>query len=110
MTEQSFTAATPNNTIFVRVALGGHTLGVQIEPAAMRRPAAEIAQRIMACNDVAYLKGDWTRQDPAITDFLRDHGRDGVPLYIYYPPGGAPPVVLPQILTESMLLDRIQQS
>ena len=57
LTEQSFTAATPDNTIFVRVALGGHTLGVQIEPAAMKRPATEIAQQIMACNDVAYLKG-----------------------------------------------------
>ena len=45
MSEQSFTAATPDNTIFVRVALAGHTLGVQIEPAAMKRPAAEIAQR-----------------------------------------------------------------
>ena len=32
-------------------------LGVQIEPAAMKRPATEIAHRIMACNDVAYLKG-----------------------------------------------------
>ena len=57
MTEQSYTAATPDNTIFVRVALGGHTLGVQIEPAAMQAPTTEIAQRIMACNDVAYLRG-----------------------------------------------------
>ena len=57
MSEESFTAATPDNTIFVRVALAGHTLGVQIEPAAMKRPAIEIAQGIMACNDVAYLKG-----------------------------------------------------
>ena len=57
MTEESFTAATPDNTIFVRVALTGHTLGVQIEPAAMKRPATDIAQGIMACNDVAYLKG-----------------------------------------------------
>ncbi len=57
MTEQSFTAATPDNVIFVRVALAGHTLGVQIEPAAMKRPSTEIAQGIMACNDVAYLKG-----------------------------------------------------
>ncbi len=41
--------------------------------------------------DVAYLKGDWTRQDPQITAFLREHGRDGVPLYVFYPPGGCPP-------------------
>jgi thiol:disulfide interchange protein len=62
-----------------------------------------------AAHDIAYLKGDWTRQDPAITDFLRDHGRDGVPLYVYFPPDGAAPVVLPQILTEGIVLDRIGQ-
>jgi thiol:disulfide interchange protein DsbD len=64
-------------------------------------------QSAFARRDIAYLKGDWTRQDPAITDFLRDHGRDGVPLYVYFPPGGAAPVVLPQILTESVVLDHI---
>jgi thiol:disulfide interchange protein DsbD len=56
---------------------------------------------------IAYLKGDWTRQDPAITTFLREHGRDGVPLYLYYAPGATSPVVLPQILTESVVLDAV---
>ena len=41
-----------------------------------------------ARDDVAYLKGDWTRQDPAITAFLREHGRDGVPLYVFFPRTG----------------------
>ena len=58
---------------------------------------------------VAYLKGDWTRQDPAITAYLRQNGRDGVPLYVYYPPHGQPDV-LPQILTESIVLARLQRS
>jgi thiol:disulfide interchange protein len=52
---------------------------------------------------VAYLKGDWTRQDPAISAFLREHGRDGVPLYVFYAPG-RPPEVLPQILTVPTVL------
>ena len=56
---------------------------------------------------VAYLKGDWTRQDGAITAFLREHGRDGVPLYVYFPPGEQPPHVLPQILTEQTVLRAI---
>ena len=55
--DQSFTASTPDNAVFVRVAVSGHTLGIQIEPEAMRLRAREIADRIMACNDVAYLKG-----------------------------------------------------
>jgi len=54
--------------------------------------------------NIAYLKGDWTRQDPAITAYLRQNGRDGVPLYVYYPPNGAAPVILPQILTEGTVL------
>jgi len=56
---------------------------------------------------ITYLKGDWTRQDPAITAYLRDFNRDGVPLYVFYPAGGLPPVVLPQILTESIVLRAI---
>lgn len=58
---------------------------------------------------IAYLKGDWTRQDPAITAYLRQNGRDGVPLYVYYPAGGRPPVVLPQILTEATVLDALDK-
>jgi DsbC/DsbD-like thiol-disulfide interchange protein/cytochrome c biogenesis protein CcdA len=63
-------------------------------------------RRAFADHNVAYLKGDWTRQDPEITSYLRENGRDGVPLYVYYPPGGQPDV-LPQILTESTLLSEI---
>ena len=60
-----------------------------------------------AVHHVAYLKGDWTRQDPAVTDFLRAHDRDGVPLYLLYPPGAGEPEVLPQVLTESGMLERL---
>ncbi|AOF82807.1 cytochrome C biogenesis transmembrane region family protein [Methyloversatilis sp. RAC08] len=64
-------------------------------------------QQAFATRGITYMKGDWTRSDPLITDFLRQHGRDGVPLYVYFPPDGAPPAVLPQILTEQIVLDRI---
>ncbi len=61
-----------------------------------------------AARGVVYMKGDWTRQDPEITAFLRDHGRDGVPLYVFYPPNG-PPTVLPQVLTQATVLDQLTQ-
>ena len=38
----------------------------------------------------AYLKGDWTRQDPAIGRFLAGFERSGVPLYAVYPVEGSP--------------------
>ncbi len=47
------------------------------------------------------------RLDPArsgITKLLEAHGRDGVPLYLYYAPGAADAAVLPQILTEGEVL------
>ena len=61
-------------------------------------------RQAFAANGVTYLKGDWTRQDPAITEFLRQNGRDGVPLYVFYPAHGGAPQVLPQILTEGQML------
>ncbi|HYZ20661.1 MAG TPA: thioredoxin family protein, partial [Rhodopila sp.] len=64
----------------------------------------DAVRKAFAANNVAYLKGDWTRQDPAITAYLREHGRDGVPLYIYYPAKGGQPRILPQILTEATVL------
>lgn len=55
--EQSFVAATTDQSVWVRVAVKGGILGVQLEPPVMQRPGHEIAERIMACADVAYLEG-----------------------------------------------------
>lgn len=64
----------------------------------------DAVRQAFAAGEVTYLKGDWTRQDPEISTFLRDHGRDGVPLYMFYPAGGRAPTELPQILTEGAVL------
>lgn len=58
---------------------------------------------------ISYLIADWTNQDATIAAALAEHGRAGVPLYLYYPPDGAPPIVLPQVLTEDTILDAIER-
>ncbi|MDX3772646.1 protein-disulfide reductase DsbD family protein [Chromatiaceae bacterium AAb-1] len=58
--------------------------------------------------DVTYLKGDWTRRDEQITQYLRLYQRDGVPLYVLYWPGKAPEV-LPQILTPDTLRQTLER-
>ncbi|MEK7882008.1 protein-disulfide reductase DsbD family protein [Methyloversatilis sp. NSM2] len=68
--------------------------------------STDAVQRAFADRGVVYLKGDWTRADPDITRFLQSHGRDGVPLYVYYAPGREG-IVLPQILTPQIVLDHI---
>lgn len=65
-------------------------------------------QDAFAARGVAYLKADWTNGDAAIGRLLREHGREGVPLYLYFPPGAASPVVLPQILTEGIVLAALE--
>jgi thiol:disulfide interchange protein len=60
---------------------------------------------------ITYLKGDWTNQDAAITKKLAEFGRNGVPLYVFYPAGkNAEPVVLPQILTPEIVLEHTHPS
>ena len=48
--------------------------------------------------NVALLRADWTRRDPAITAALQQLGRNGVPVYVVYKAGSAP-VVLSEILS-----------
>ena len=60
-----------------------------------------------AAGGITYLVADWTRQDPAISAFLRTHGHEGVPLYVFYPGHDRAPLVLPQLLTEATVLDAI---
>ncbi len=59
-----------------------------------------------AKQNITLLKGDWTNHDAAITDFLSQFNRNGVPLYVYYPVSGAP-VVLPQILTPDIIINTL---
>jgi len=56
-----------------------------------------------AAQHVALLVGDWTNRDATLTVLLQAHGRDGVPLYLYYPPGSPIPQMLPQVLTPEIV-------
>jgi thiol:disulfide interchange protein DsbD len=62
-------------------------------------------QEIFRDKKVTLMKGDWTNRDPAITHALAEFGRAGVPLYVVYnaTPGSTEPLVLPQILTASVV-------
>lgn len=62
-----------------------------------------------AAHNIAYLVADWTRRNVEVTALLNSHGRDGVPLYIYYLPGAADGKVLPQILTPDTILRVINE-
>ena len=56
---------------------------------------------------VQYLKGDWTNQDAEISRLLEAYGRSGVPLYLLYAGPTGEAQVLPQILTQGIVIDAI---
>ena len=56
---------------------------------------------------VLRLKADWTHRDPAITAELARFGRNGVPLYLLYRPGEREPQILPELLTQGMVMDAL---
>lgn len=70
--------------------------------------STDSVRRAFAERGITYMVGDWTRQDAAITAFLRQYGRDGVPLYVFFPAKNGEPAVLPQILTEGEVLRAVR--
>src|SRR6266487_3486708 len=57
---------------------------------------------------VVKLKADWTNGDPVITKLLQQFGRPGVPLYVLYPGKNEEPIVFPELLTKSMVLEKLE--
>lgn len=76
------------------------------EKAALSRDAVK---DFFAKNNITYLKGDWTNYDDAITQYLKEFGRSGVPIYVFYPADKTKaPVVLPQLLTPDTVIETLQ--
>lgn len=91
-------------TVFVNMTASWCISCLVNERVALSPPAVQAGFRD---RHVAYLKGDWTRQNPEITAYLHQFGRDGVPLYVVYRAGAEQPEILAQILTESAVLAAI---
>ncbi|HEV2676583.1 MAG TPA: protein-disulfide reductase DsbD domain-containing protein [Aliidongia sp.] len=50
---------------------------------------------------VVAMRADWTRPDPAITDFLKHYGRYGIPFNVVYGPGAPDGLPLSEVLTST---------
>jgi thiol:disulfide interchange protein/DsbC/DsbD-like thiol-disulfide interchange protein len=57
---------------------------------------------------IVKLKADWTNGDPTITKLLQQFGRPGVPLYVLYPAKSEKPIVFPELLTKSIVLEKLE--
>ncbi|WP_444906501.1 protein-disulfide reductase DsbD family protein [Microbulbifer sp. SSSA008] len=71
--------------------------------------STEVSDALERLNVVA-LKGDWTNQDPRISELLAKYGRTSVPLYLLYPADGDDAKILPQILSQDDLLQELENA
>jgi len=59
--------------------------------------------------DVVAMKADWTNRDDAITDFLADHGRYGIPFYLLYRPGREPHL-FSELITKETVIEAVEEA
>lgn len=61
--------------------------------------------------NVALVEADWTNENPEITKVLDQFNRSGVPMYLVYAADGSDqPEILPQILTESLVIKALERA
>ncbi|QCE33065.1 cytochrome C biogenesis protein [Acetobacteraceae bacterium] len=71
----------------------------------------EKGENTLQAAGAVFMKGDWTNKDPDISAFLHQYHREGVPLYVWFPknwPSDKPGILLPQLLTPSILKNRLK--
>ncbi len=65
--------------------------------------------REFGAKGVVLFKADWTNKDPQITQELAKWNRSAVPFNLIYAPGKAEPIVLPELLTGGIVLEKLAE-
>jgi suppressor for copper-sensitivity B len=66
----------------------------------------DVGKALSGTNVVA-MRGDWTRPDPVIADYLKSFNRYGLPFNIVYSPSQTKGVLLPELLSKKDIFDAI---
>jgi thiol:disulfide interchange protein DsbD len=65
----------------------------------------------MAQLGVVPIKADFTKPDAVISEWLRRHGKAGVPMYVVLPADPTKdPWLLPEILTPGLVVDALRKA
>jgi suppressor for copper-sensitivity B len=56
------------------------------------------------------MQADWTSPDPAISAFLAEYGRYGIPFNVVYGPGAPAGITLPELLTEAAVAAALERA
>lgn len=71
----------------------------------------EATQQSLNAKGINYVVADWTNYNPEISLLLERYNRNGIPLYLLFTNGNiTSPVIFPQILTESALVNAFEKN
>lgn len=70
----------------------------------------DTVRQLLDAPDVVRMRADWTRPDPAISHYMAEFGRYGIPFNIVYGPGAPRGLVLPELLTEQAVTDALDRA
>ncbi|HVY12793.1 MAG TPA: thioredoxin family protein [Alphaproteobacteria bacterium] len=72
--------------------------------------ARDDVKAALSAPEVVLMKADWTKPSEVIADFLRRHGRYGIPFNIVYGPATPQGQVLPELLTKEAILEALKKA
>ncbi len=59
--------------------------------------------------NVSLMRGDWTKRDEKILNFIKSYDRLGIPVNIIYGPNNKKGIVLPEVLTRQIIVNNINE-
>ena len=59
--------------------------------------------------NVLLMRGDWTKRDEKILNFIKSYDRLGIPVNIIYGPSNKKGIILPEILTKQIVINSINK-
>ncbi len=65
---------------------------------------------MLAADGVVPMRADWTNPDDRIADYLASYGRYGIPFNAVYGPGAPEGIVLPELLTERVVVEALERA
>ncbi|OOV85942.1 hypothetical protein BTA35_0215635 [Oceanospirillum linum] len=96
-----------NKVVFIDITARWCVTCIANKVAVINTP--EVQQALSAAN-ILPMRGDWTRPDATISDFLNRHQRFGIPFNAVYGPGAPQGILLGEILSKKALLDALKKA
>ena len=69
----------------------------------------EAFNNLIKTKKISYIEADWTNRNDEIFNLLESYGRSGIPLYVFYPSKNKKPIILPEVLTEKLVIEYLNK-